>query len=165
MLTLYPIPPKENYIFDSPGLFDRICNNYSLNDQFVKDLVYDVDDTEHISGSIFQSPVLGVIPPQQLSGGVKSVLCIYFYTQGYFVYDSTMFGGNCVEWIRRLSFERDFGIVLTHCLEFCTGDTGNPILSKRPICARTEDGRLINVCEEAFDYYVECRKLYRDNRF
>lgn len=42
-----------------------------FQDPFVQKMIHEVDHTDYIGGVAFDSPVLGVIPPEKLSGGVK----------------------------------------------------------------------------------------------
>lgn len=37
-------------------------------------MIKDVDDSDVLSGECIKSPVLGQIPPERLSGGVKTLL-------------------------------------------------------------------------------------------
>ena len=40
-------------------------------------MIRDVDQSEVVGEQLIQSPVLGAIPPAQLSGGVKTLILIY----------------------------------------------------------------------------------------
>lgn len=45
-----------------------------LDDPMVKDMILDVDKSKVLSGYAIESPVLGVISPFMLSGGVKALM-------------------------------------------------------------------------------------------
>ena len=63
---------------DTIELVDSVFdNNYEdewLNDPVVKEMVLDVDKSEILSPHCIESPVLGQIPPSELSGGVKALI-------------------------------------------------------------------------------------------
>lgn len=48
-----------------------------FKDELVQAMVREIDHTEYIDDSVFDSPVLGKIPPERLSGGVKTMTMIY----------------------------------------------------------------------------------------
>lgn len=81
-------------------------------------MILDIDETRHIKGSVFESPVLGVISPLQLSGGAKGLILIYKCFDIPRMFRSGIWGDNCNVWLSRLSFVRDFSIFFTHCLNF-----------------------------------------------
>lgn len=55
-----------------------ITQNFYLHPWFdselAKEMIRDIDDSEVLSGECINSPVLGQIPPERLSGGVKTLL-------------------------------------------------------------------------------------------
>ena len=62
----------------NPALFFK--NSYSddwITDELSKEMIRDVDKSEVIGPRIIDSPVLGGITPRELSGGVKTLICIY----------------------------------------------------------------------------------------
>ncbi len=64
-----------------------------FEDELVKAMVREVDHTEYISDSVFDSPVLGKIPPERLSGGVKTLIMIYKMPEK--IFNATSCGANC----------------------------------------------------------------------
>ena len=64
-----------------------------FGDEFVKEMVREVDHTEYVEGSVFNSPVLGMIPPERLSGGVKTLIMIYKMPEK--IFNATSCGANC----------------------------------------------------------------------
>ena len=48
-----------------------------LKDSFVQEMIKDVDNSEYVDGLVINSPVLGPIPPERLSGGLKTLIMIY----------------------------------------------------------------------------------------
>ena len=64
-----------------------------FKDELVQAMVREIDHTEYIDDSVFDSPVLGKISPERLSGGVKTLIMIYKMPDK--VFDATSCGANC----------------------------------------------------------------------
>lgn len=58
-------------------VFDLDYESEWFEDEFVQQMILDIDKIKWISGSVFESPVLGIISPRELSGGVKSLILTY----------------------------------------------------------------------------------------
>lgn len=113
-------------------------NNYEeewFEDQFVKDMILDVDKSEVISPYCIASPVLGQIAPERLSGGVKALILMY---KTDFEIWATACGDNCAKWILKIAEKKDLTISLEHYMRFpyedfafknmSTGETSNNYL-------------------------------------
>ena len=48
-----------------------------LQDEFVQKMILDVDKSEVLNSGVIKSPILGLIPPTEISGGVKALILIY----------------------------------------------------------------------------------------
>ena len=88
-------------------------------------MIEDIDNSEVVSESLIQSPVLGPISPLQLSGGVKTLMLMDNDLDH--VFNASTCGDNCAKWIleiARLHGEegRDLTINLRHLMDF--GHTG-----------------------------------------
>jgi len=69
---------KVSYGLLEEALYGPIwfLNNYNQSwfaDEFVQKMIEDVDRTKYISGEVFESSVLGAIPPERLSCEVKTL--------------------------------------------------------------------------------------------
>ena len=95
-----PIWFKYNY---DPSWFE---------DELVKEMVKEVDRTEYIGGSVFDSPVLGMIPPERLSGGVKTLIMIYKMPEK--VFDATSCGANCTHMLLEIGKREDITVNLRY---------------------------------------------------
>ncbi|MBR6060665.1 MAG: DUF4869 domain-containing protein [Spirochaetales bacterium] len=49
-----------------------------------------------MDGLVIESPILGAIPPEKLSGGVQTLIMIY--EKPDLVFDATSCGENCAKW-------------------------------------------------------------------
>lgn len=67
-------------------VFDIHFENSWFDDPLVEQMILDIDETTHISGAAFDSPYLGIIPPQSLSHGVKSLIYILKAKKTFRVY-------------------------------------------------------------------------------
>ena len=70
-----------------------------LDDQFVRDMIKDIDNSIVLSNQCIQSPVLGQIPPEKLSGGVKACIIIYKLNE---IVDLVVCGENCEPWLSKI---------------------------------------------------------------
>ena len=62
------------------GLCSIFKNTYQpewLTEPMSRAMIKDVDKSEVVGPALIQSPVLGAIPPERLSGGVKTLILIW----------------------------------------------------------------------------------------
>ena len=76
-----------------------------------------------------KSPVLGQIPPDKLSGGVKAL--ILMKNESTKTFNASNCGDNCAKWILKLGKERDFTIALYHIMDFGKKDFEIRILNNK----------------------------------
>lgn len=68
-----------------------------------------VDKNEVLAPGVYKSPVLGIIGPDRLSGGVKGLIML-LKMEGYEPWID-IFGENCMEHLIRISKSKDVTIV------------------------------------------------------
>lgn len=83
-----------------------------FEDPFVQDMILEVDRTKYVKGSVFDSPVLGAIPPERLSGGVKTLIMIYEMPDR--VFDATSCGENCARMLLEIGRRKDVTVNLRY---------------------------------------------------
>ena len=119
--------PKLNIVF---GDFDRkqiyntdvyFRNSYIadwLRPEIIKKAVRDIDKSEVIdnlgdldkaknasrTSITINSPVFGIMPPEKLSGGIKTLILIYNNPE--MVFNASTCGDNCAKWIERFANPR-----------------------------------------------------------
>ena len=101
----------------NPALFFK--NSYSddwITDELSKKMIRDVDKSEVIGPRIIDSPVLGGITPRELSGGVKTLICIYKRPDR--VFNASACGDNCAKWLLEIGKRQDVTINLRHLMDF-----------------------------------------------
>lgn len=73
-----------------------------FKDPLVQEMVLDIDDSRVLSPYCIESPVLGQIPPDMLSGGVKALILMLKVPD--IVIDLISCGDNCSKWIAKKVF-------------------------------------------------------------
>ena len=68
-------------IYDSSTYFKNTYRDEWITDPMCVEMIRDVDHSEVLDSNLIQSPVLGLIPPTQLSGGVKMLILIHKDTE------------------------------------------------------------------------------------
>lgn len=69
-----------------------------------------------MSGECINSPVLGQIPPERLSGGVKTLLLML--NESGKIFNASTCGDNCAKWILEIGKKKDLTINLRHMMSF-----------------------------------------------
>lgn len=72
MLNIY-LGDKEDTIFYPPTYFDNTYEDEWITDPLSVEMIKDIDKSVVVSSHLIDSPVLGPIPPVNLSGGVKTL--------------------------------------------------------------------------------------------
>ena len=110
---------KDNYIFDPDTFFNHQSEDAWLEDEFTKEMVKDVDQSEIIGPHLVQSPFLGAIPPEKLSGGVKTLILIA--NDNEHIYNASACGDNCAKWLLKIGDNKDVTIRLGYLMNFGKG--------------------------------------------
>ncbi len=114
----------ENVLHNVETFFNNQYQYSWLEDDFVKNVIEDVDKSIVESPECIKSPVLRQIPPTRLSGGTKAVIMMKYVPDR--IINASNCGNNCAKWILQLGNERDLTINLHHIMEF--PDNGFEIL-------------------------------------
>ncbi len=104
------------YMKDAPSYFDNVYEDEWIEDEFVKEMILDVDRSAVVSAHIIESPVLGAITPKELSGGVK--VLILMLKDDSFVYNLSSCGNNCAKWVLKIAEKKDLTVYLQHIFRF-----------------------------------------------
>ena len=103
---------------------DWFKTNYDpqwFHDDFVCKMIKDVDHSDFVDGIVINSPILGPIPPERLSGGVQTLIMIYKKPQ--LIFDATSCGANCSKWLLEIGQKIDVTVNLNYLMKF--DDTAN----------------------------------------
>lgn len=115
MLSIYFGELKDS-IYNTSSYFKFNYEKEWLNDPFVSEMIKDVDDSTVLGSGAIDSPVLGVIAPVSLSGGVKTLILIDKVTDK--VFNASNCGDNCAKWILKIAETKDITINLRHIMNF-----------------------------------------------
>ncbi len=94
-------------------------NNYQdewFEDESVKRIIKDIDQSDVLNAQIVISPVLGAIPVTQISGGAKAV--ILMLKRSDLLIHGNSCGDNCAEWISQIGKMQDIYVHLTYPMRF-----------------------------------------------
>lgn len=136
MLNIY-FGDMPSAIYNTEIFFRNTYEDSWLLDDFAREVIKKVDRSEVMDAQAIKSPVLGVIPPTDLSGGVKTLLLIKNCPDK--VFNASTCGDNCAKFILALAKEQDITINLRHIMSF----------GKRKFAAKIlNDGSVVHSMEE-----------------
>lgn len=107
---------EKKIIYNTDMYFNNTFRPEWLEDGMIQKVIKSVDKSEVINGSSINSPVFGTMPPQKLSGGVKTLMLIY--QRPDLIFNASTCGDNCAKWIEKFAKEKDFVINLYHTMHF-----------------------------------------------
>lgn len=114
MLSLY-FGDMEN-VMHGPSWFRFNYRPEWFEDEFVQEMLKDVDKSKYVGGELIQSDVLGPIPPERLSGGVQTLISIYEKPE--LVFNATSCGENCAKWLLKIGEKQDVEVNLRYFMPF-----------------------------------------------
>lgn len=115
MLHIY-FGDMPSAIYNTEVYFRNTYDETWFNDNFAQEIVQKVDNSEILGMQAIMSPVLGIIPPTDLSGGVKTLLLIKNCPEE--VFNASTCGDNCAEFILQLGKDQNITINLRHIMDF-----------------------------------------------
>ena len=110
---------NESTIMNTSTFFKNVYEDDWIIDALSKDMIKDVDKSDVVSARVIDSPVLGGISPRELSGGVKTLICIYKMPDK--VFNASNCGDNCAKWLLEIGEREDVTINLRHIMDFGDG--------------------------------------------
>ena len=103
-------------IYNTSVYFKNVYEDEWITAPLARDMIYDIDRSTVLEGTVIESPVLGKIPPTSLSGSVKTLILIANETEK--VFNASICGDDCAKWILKLGKEKDITINLVHLMDF-----------------------------------------------
>lgn len=107
---------NSNYVFSPDTYFKYNYEDEWFDDELVKEMVKDIDASTVMSAHAIDSPVLGIIAPERLSGGVKAL--IIMYKEPSLIINASSCGDNCAKWILEIGKRQDITVRLGYEMEF-----------------------------------------------
>ena len=106
----------QNSIYNTNVYFKNTYEPEWFESDLAKKIVKDIDNSDVLSGECINSPVLGQIPPERLSGGVKTLLLMLNDPDK--IFNASTCGDNCAKWILEIGKQKDLTINLRHMMGF-----------------------------------------------
>lgn len=107
---------KKDGVCYGPTWFNVNYEEEWLADELVQEMLHDVDKSEYKGGRLIESEVLGPIAPSELSGGVKTLICIF--KRPDLIFNATSCGQNCAKWLIEIGRRTDVEVVLEYLMKF-----------------------------------------------
>ena len=114
LMIIYGDAPQS--VYNTNVYFKNTYEPEWFETDIAKKMIKDVDDSEVLSGECINSPVLGQIPPERLSGGVKTLLLVL--NEPDKVFNASTCGDNCAKWLLEIGKQKDVTINLRHMMSF-----------------------------------------------
>lgn len=111
---------KDNYIFNPDSFFNNVYEDDWITDEFSVEMIKDIDKSNVISPRVIDSPFLGSIPIERLSGGVKTL--ILMNKDADHIFNASACGDNCAKWILKIAENKDLTIRLGYLMDFGSDD-------------------------------------------
>ena len=141
----------NNTIIGIDRHFNAVFEREWFNNELVREMIKDIDKSVVISGSAIESPILGPISPRELSGGVKTLICMLM-EPGLEFY-GTSCGNNCGKWMIELGKHQDVHVAFDHILEF-RPSTQASVGGMNAVCVNT--GKAIDTMLDLIAEYGIC---------
>ena len=98
-------------VIEPDGYFKYSYDEKWFDDDIVKQMVKDIDNSDVLDEACIRSPYLGLIPPTDLSGSVKTLIMIYKGSEHPF--DLICCGENCEKWLAWLGSNVDRDVTVS----------------------------------------------------
>lgn len=115
MLNIY-FGPMEGAVYNTAAYFQYDYEDGWITNPEVREMIRDVDQSVVLDSGVIDSPVLGKIPPVQLSGGVKTLILVKFEKDK--IFNASTCGDNCAKWLLKIADQEDRTINLRHLMDF-----------------------------------------------
>lgn len=115
MLNIY-FGDMPQAIYNTSVYFKNTYEDDWITDELSKEMIKDIDSSTVLGARVIDSPVLGAITPQELSGGVKTLILIAHDQDK--IFNASTCGDNCAKWLLKIGEQRDITINLRHLMDF-----------------------------------------------
>ena len=107
---------EDDFIFDPDTFFDNTYEDEWITDTLSVKMIKDVDKSDVIGSHLIESPVLGPISTEKLSGGVKTLILVNNDTNH--VFNASACGDNCAKWLLEIGKRKDVMVRLGYFMDF-----------------------------------------------
>lgn len=106
---------KEDVLY-GPAWFRFNYKEKWFEDPFIFNMMKDIDKSCYKGGQLILSEMYGPIPPERLSGGLKTLICIY--KRPDLMFNATSCGENCAKWLLEIGRRIDISVNLRYYMPF-----------------------------------------------
>ena len=138
MLNIY-FGSMPEAVYNTAVYFKNTYSDSWITAPLAAEIIRDVDKSKVIGPQIIESPVLGMITPLQLSGGVKTLLLIANDKSGRHVFNASTCGDNCAKWLLKIAMDKKVVISLRHLMNFGEGDFRIMVMNKKKIAHNMQE--------------------------
>lgn len=121
----------DNVIFNTSVFFKNSYEESWLLEKETQQMILDIDKSKVLGNGAIESPVLGIIPPTSLSGGVKTLILISHISDK--IFNASNCGNNCASWLLKIGKEKNVTVNLRHLMDFGDGYFELNIVNKNKI--------------------------------
>ncbi len=115
MLTIH-FGDMDGVVYNTSVFFNNTYSGEWFSDAFARQMIASVDKGKVLGPNAIETKVLGAIPPEKLSSGLKTLLLMNFMPER--VYNASNCGDNCARWILAIAKKQDITINLYHLMDF-----------------------------------------------
>lgn len=115
MLTVH-YGDADGVIYNTSVYFNNVYSAEWLEDPFARKVIKAIDRGVVLGPNAIETKILGIIPPEKLSSGTKTVLLMHFMPEK--IYNASNCGDNCARWILAVGKAKDVTINLYHLMDF-----------------------------------------------
>lgn len=141
---------RDDVIYDSSTFFDYSYSPSWLQDPLSQRIIKSIDNGTVLGANAIDTKVLGVIPPEKLSTGTKTLLLMLFMPEN--LYNAFTCGDNCAYWILCIASKHDITINLYHMMDFGKG---------RFTVRVTNTGQIVHTMDELILISAKCLREAR----
>ena len=120
MLNIY-FGEMPEAIYNTAVYFKNTYKDSWITAPMASEMIADVDHSKVVGPQVIESPVLGMITPLQLSGGVKTLLLIANDKSNKHVFNASTCGDNCAKWLLEIGRRKDVLVRLGYPMNFGGG--------------------------------------------
>lgn len=121
----------DNVIFNTSVFFKNSYEESWLLEEETQQMILDIDKSKVLGNGAIESPVMGIIPPTSLSGGVKTLILISHISDK--IFNASNCGNNCASWLLKIGKEKNVTINLRHLMNFGDGSFELNVVNKNKI--------------------------------
>lgn len=116
MLKIWYRDGDLTVVNNSDMYFKYLVEDSWFENPLVQQMIEDVDKSKVIGPHLIESSVLGPIPPETLSSGVKTLILMLM--DDSHIYTLSNCGDNCAKWAAKIGEQKDVLVYLGYMMEF-----------------------------------------------